>query len=600
MPAAQNPNKPFSSSLCIVGLVGATLLVYWQVATFDFINLDDAYYVYKNNNVRTGLALDNLLWSLTATDVGLWQPLVWISYQFESAVFGPENPQARHLTNLILHCCNVVLVFYIVWRLSGERVFGFLVALLFALHPQHVQSVAWISQRKDVLSALFFLACLLAYTKTQRVDMARINYFGWYALALILFSMALMCKPSVVPLPILLLLMDFWNAKRDSTLSDVSIVQQLTNKIPFVLVAVVIAGVTLQLKHPGFISKPTSEFENPAFALSGLLFYTKTLVLPWPLPVLIETPATISTPVLLAALILLVVLVIFILRGRRTHPLIGFGLLWFLVMWLPVSGLVPLGQFYVADRYTYLPHIGAFIAVVGFLKLLPVTKIMMKNDFIIIAVVACGVLSAFQVDYWRNAVTLFEREVEINPANKWGYLYAGEALLVRKQTEKAFGYFNRALNIDPEDSMAYEYKGKALRAMSKDDEAYQAYRLAIRNNPRRGHAYVGLAQILMERNDPELARAILEDGLQHFPRDNGLLNQLGYLHGFVLHDEASAIDYYARVLNNNPKDVHALHGIGVLSIRMGNNKGGIERLQKLLTIDPDNETVQTIVSQHGL
>ena len=600
MPAAQNPNKPFSSSIYIAALVGATLLVYWQVATFEFINLDDAYYVYKNNNVRTGLALDNLLWSLTATDVGLWQPLVWISYQFESVVFGSENPQARHLVNLLLHCCNVVLVFYLVCRISGERVYGFLVALLFALHPQHVQSVAWIAQRKDVLSAFFFLACLLVYTRALQTGVGRAGYYRWYGLALILFILALMSKPSVVPLPVLLLLLDYWYANRNGTLRDVRFAQLLINKVPFILVAGVVAGITLQLKHPSFINTPSFKLENLSSTLSGLFFYAKTLFIPWPMPVLVEIPNSTPAILVISTAVLLIVLLVIMIRSRRTHPLIGFGLLWFYVLWLPVSGVVPLGQFYVADRYAYLPHIGAFIALIALLRSLPIHREKLKAGFFLFLALACGLLAALQVTYWRNAVTLFEREIEINPASKWGYLYAGEALLARGNTEKSLGYFDHALSIDESISMIHEYRGDALRKLGRVDEAYQAYRLAVRNNPRRGNAYVGLAQILLERNDSELARAILEDGLRRLPHDNGLLNQLGYLHGFGLYDEELAIDYYARVLNNNPKDVHALHGIGVLSIRTGNNKEGVEHLQKLLTIEPDNETVRTIVSQHSL
>ncbi len=600
MLVAKDSYKPIHLVLYGAVLVGATLLVYWQVASFDFINLDDAYYVYRNNNVRTGLALDNLLWSLTATDVGLWQPLVWMSYQLESAVFGAENPQARHIVNLLLHCGNVLLVFCFAKRLFGEAQSGFFVALLFALHPQHVQSVAWIAQRKDVLSAFFFLVCLLFYTKWLRRESQYTGHYGWYGLALISFLFALMCKPSVVPLPLLLLLMDYCCTKRINPLSEIRAGSQLMNKIPFVLVAAIVAGITLQLKHPDFIYSPAFAVENLSYAASGLLYYAKTLFVPWPLPVLVETPATVPTSVLTAAVLLITVLSVTAVVLRRVCPLFSFGLLWFVVMWLPVSGVVPLGQFYVADRYTYLPHIGLFISLVALLHLLPSRFRSIKAGVILIAGVAVGLLATFQVSYWRDAVTLFEREVQIDPANQWGYLYAGESLLARQQTKKAYDYFNRALDIDPENAMAYEYKGNALRVMGGNDEAYQAFRLAIRNEPRRGNAYVGLAQILSEQNDPELARAILQDGLQRFPRDNGILNQLGYLHGFVMYDEELAISYYEQVLRKNPKDVHALHGLGVLSIRMEDNEKGIKHLRKLLTIEPGNETVQAIVSQYDL
>ncbi len=586
-----------STVLQIGVLVGATLIVYFQVAAFDFINLDDAYYVYKNNNVRTGLTPGNLIWSLTATDVGLWQPLVWISYQIESTFFGPENPQVRHLVNLMLHGCNTVLVFFLVWRISGERFIGLAVALLFALHPQHVQSVAWIAQRKDVLSAFFFLACLLAYIRPLQSVTGNPAYLWWHSAALMFFLMALMSKPSVVPLPILLLLIDYWYAKRNNTFADARVTKWLVNKIPFILTAVAAAWITIQLKHPGFSNAGFLQTGNLALALSSLLHYLKTFFIPWPLPALVETPTQLIW-VGVVAIVSLVIPVLFAFVNRKKQPLIGFGLLWFFVMWLPVSGLVPLGQFYVADRYTYLPHIGAFMALIGALYLLPAGLKRATQGLVIMAVSACGVLSAIQVSYWRDAVTLFEREVDIDSANQWGYLYAGEALLARGQTKKALDYFDRALAIDNANSLAHEYRGNALWKLGENDEAYQAFRLAIRNNPRRGNAYVSLAQILSDQGDTQLAVAILNDALKRFPHDNGILNQLGYLHGFFMHDDELALDYYSRVLNNNPKDSHALHASGMLLLSVEEYKKGLKLLEKLLTIEPDNETVRTTVNRH--
>lgn len=519
-------------------IVGLAVSVYAQTVGFSLVNLDDIHFITLNEHVTTGLSKANVEWGWGSISSGLWHPLTWWSYQLETTVFGAENDGARHTVNLALHVLVSLLVYGVGRALLRGDLSPLLIALLYSVHPQRVQVVAWVAERKELLAACFVLAAFLCH-----VYGGNGRRRGMGILTAGLFALALLAKPSAMPLVLAIPLYDvlFHRSKfRRRVVSRFALYGTLG---VLALGNVLLTLGSQQAFHAQGMNRGTlaehSPFEWAGFMVLNLGHYLRTAVFPWPLPVFVERPEAVEIGPLLGSLVLIGLLVAAALRFRA-HRIVWFGLGWFALFWLPVSGLVAIGPFYVADRYMYLPHIGLLLAVGGMAETI-VWSPRRRRAVIGVAwgaVAAFALLAAIQTSFWRDSVTLFTRELAVNPTVDLGAIHLAWAHQERGETEAALQCFDQAIRIRPDGFYGYAYKAFLARSLGWEDMAIDLCRQAINHGRKRDHhnlaaVYGTLGWVHLQRNDVDEAARAIREGLGLFPGDEYL--ELLALH--VVEDE---------------------------------------------------------------
>jgi Flp pilus assembly protein TadD len=548
-------------------LIIITVAAYWRVLKCDFVTFDDNVYVTSNPHVLTGLTARNVKWAFSAMYDATWQPLVWLSYMLDQQTHG-LNPSGYHLTNLLFHAANVLLLFLVLSRMTGCAWRSGFVAALFAIHPLHVESVAWIAERKDVLSAFFWLLTTWAYVRyAERRNLSR------YLLVVCAFVLGLMSKPMVVTLPIVLLLMDYWPLERIK--ADMRTVRPLVyEKIPLFVLSAASCVVTYVAQSRGMAVGSLEEFPPGARIANALVAYvgymSKTIV-PRSLTVFYPHPGTgiplwqvIGSAVLLACITFGVVK----LRSRR-YLLVGW--LWYVLTLIPVIGLVQVGLHAMADRFTYIPMIGLFIAIAWIVPDL-VTETKRRGDGglgrwgkkapIVLAVAACLVIAILavctwvQTGYWRNSITLFQRAVNVTHNNYLARSSLGLALQDRGETDAAVVHLREALKIKPGLSQAHNNLGVALTMQGNLTEAIGEFRAALKIEPDRAEAHKNLGIALTMQGNLTEAIGEFRAALKIDPQSAYVHTRLGVClasQGDI--DEALA--HYRRALEIDPGDLPA-------------------------------------------
>jgi hypothetical protein len=430
-------------------LAFATFAVYWPVRHYAFVDYDDDDYVFNNPVVSAGLSWPNFVWAFADQHAGNWHPLTWLSHMADCQFFG-VNPGAAHLENVFFHCANSVLLLLLLNSITGAFWRSAMVAALFALHPLRVESVAWIAERKDVLSGFFFMLTLLCYAKAvtsnrwqvtgekadpspacvdeaasvRRRPVTRHAPLFW--LSLLCFIFGLLAKPMLVTVPIILLLLDFWPLKR-FTIYDLrfTIGRLLREKIPFFAISIVAGIITLfaQRAGGGWVPANPHFFPRIGNVVIGYWNYIEKLFWPQNLSFLYLHSDKISIAEFFLAAIVLTAVSILAAANLRRRPWIAVGWLWFVVMLLPVSGLLQIGRLSIADRYTYLPAIGFYLIVVwGIAELLAASFSEKFCRALAIAgasviLLACAILTRQEVAYWQNTETLMTRALQLDPNN---------------------------------------------------------------------------------------------------------------------------------------------------------------------------------------
>jgi tetratricopeptide (TPR) repeat protein len=465
-------------------------------------------HVTENRYVLTGLTEDNVRWAF-AGEFDQWHPLTWLSYQADAQVWG-GRPVGFHLTNLLLHAANAVLLFLALRRLTEALVPSAVAAALFALHPLNVESVAWVSERKGVLGGFFFMLTLLAYA-----GYAKRPRWWRYALTAILFALALMAKGVLVTVPCLLLLLDYWPLGRVTTKSLWWLVAE---KLPLLAIAATFIGVNYQSEQRAGTLQHGQTYTLAARLANAVESYWsylgKTL---WPADLIpfyphpgnrYEMGAAVAAGLALAGVTVLA------LRFSRRWPYLIVGWLWFLGMLSPVIGLVPVGSHAMADRYAYIPTIGLFVMAAWGLADLVGQRTAIAVALTVGAVL--GVVTFIQAGYWHDSFRLWSHAVRVNPRNALAHESLAEALEERKEFGKAIREFEEALKLDP------------------------AFALAQRN-----------LGVLLVRDNPEVAIRYLRLALEVFPRDADLLYSLGRANA-ELGNAPEAIRWYRQALGVNP------------------------------------------------
>ncbi|OPY87796.1 MAG: photosystem I assembly protein Ycf3 [Smithella sp. PtaU1.Bin162] len=463
------------------------ILIYWQVKEFKFVYYDDASYVVERTQVMAGLTADGFQWALTATEAGFWHPLTWLSLMIDRELFG-NNPGGYHWTNVVLHILNTILLFLFLQKATGTTYRSSLVALFFAIHPLHVESVAWVSQRKDLLCTIFGLAALGAY-----VNYARSPDWRRYSLVLILFILGLMAKPMIVTIPFVMLLLDYWPLQRiilraqtgnDNT--PVAYARRrfrflLLEKVPFIILSIVASILVVVTEHQADALTNLNILSVTDRLANAVVSYVKYIILMfWPANLAFFYPHCVTIPILqvLGALLLLAVLTFIVLAAYRRLPYLFTGWFWYLGMLVPVIGLIQVGPHALADRYTYVPLTGLFIIVVwGAADLAAHWKLKKQLLWVMSAVIvmALSFCAWQQVGYWKNSVTLFEHALKIIPDNYIALGNLGQFYINNGEYEKGMAHMHKAIQVKPSFAPFYYNIGLALHSRGNYAEAVKYF-----------------------------------------------------------------------------------------------------------------------------
>jgi tetratricopeptide (TPR) repeat protein len=558
-----------------------TLLVYLPVWRHGFVLIDDPDYVTDNHIVQAGLTWAGVKWAFTSLDAGFWHPLTWLSHMLDCELFG-LNVGAHHLVNVLFHSANTVLLFLLLFRTTGKQWPGAFVAALFAWHPLHVESVAWVAERKDVLSAFFFLLTLWAYVsyvekaqgQTVLAGRQALKAKGWYGLVLTFFVCGLMCKTMVVTLPLVLLLLDWWPLKRfpgfstpDSNPSPVtrhpSTFRRLVlEKLPLLAVAFFFAVVTLRAEKGAGAMPSAIEFPLAGRIANAILsgaWYLRKMFWPVDLAVFYPYPKSFSAWAVAGSGLLLLLISIAVLRTAR-RPYLAAGWFWCVVTLLPVIGLIQVGTHARADRYTYVPLIGAFVALTwGAAELaarwrLSRLAVGLAGGTIL---AACILQTENQLRYWQDDVSLFTHALAVTQDNDVARINLGVACEQQDRREDALFQYREALRINPNSSQAHNNLGNLLDEMGRPDEALVHYREAVRLKPDAPLAHDNLGTLLVKlgRFDEAMGQyaeaAHLKPG---DPRPHYLIGKAWLRR----HQGAEAIAHFRDALRLDPNDYEAL------------------------------------------
>jgi tetratricopeptide (TPR) repeat protein len=594
-----------------VALTASTLLVFGQVHAFDFVNYDDNDYVYENPHVSGGLTAENILSAFTTAPAGgNWLPLTWLSLMLDCQLFG-LHPGRMHLVNVVFHWVNTLLLFAILRKMTGSLWPSAFVAAAFALHPMHVESVAWVTERKDVLSTFFLLLTLASYAGYVK----RPSVFRYIA-SLIIFSLGLMAKPMLVTLPIMLLLLDYWPLNRFAALQSVMTAGKksrkpvlipdgrailyglLIEKIPFFILAAVSSGITFMVQQAsGAVANITAiplEIRAANVFLScsryiGKLFWPQDLAVFYPF----DAEGFSFWQIALCAILLLGISV-FVIRFGRTQKYLPVGWFWFVGTLIPVIGIVQSGLQAYADRYTYIPYIGLFIMIAWGLPDL-CSKRPYRNTILgitaAITLAALGLTACRQAGYWNNSVTLFTHAIQVTKNNFIAYNGLGFAYGHLGRGREAIEAYRQAIRINPDYAEACYNLGIAYRNLGRGQEAIKAYRQAIQIKPDYAEAYYNLGNAYSHLSRWQEAIETYRQAIRIRPDYAEAYYNLGNAYSHLSRWQ-EAIEAYWQMIRLKPNDVEAYHNLGSAYANLGRWQEATSHIKRSLEIEPNNMNIK--------
>ncbi len=493
-------------------LVALVVALYWQTGNYGFISYDDPTYVSANPQLRNGFTLDNLRWAFTTTYASNWHPLTWLSYLFDYRLFG-DRPRGYHVVNVILHAANTVLLLAVLRRMTGALWPSAFVAALFGVHPAHVESVAWVAERKDVLSTFFWLLAMGAYARyAERPRPA--NYFP----VLACFALGLMAKPMVVTLPFVFLLLDYWPLRRFAVAADrhseLPPARLITEKIPFFVLVAASSVITYIAQASGGAVAGLEKFPLSVRLMNAAVSYVQyihTMVWPFALSLRYPHPGhALPLREALGAAAVLVLISILACRQMRQRPYLVVGWFWYVGTLVPVIGLVQVGEQAMADRYTYVPLIGLFIVlawgareVLGRRRSLQLVLTGLAVSVLAVFMVATW----FQVRYWRDSVTLYEHALAVTSGDFLLHFNLANELRERGELDAAVAHYAATIRADPTFAAAYTNAGPILASQGRVDEAIASYAAALKLKPDLAEAHNNLGILLAQtgRTDEAIA-----------------------------------------------------------------------------------------------
>jgi protein O-mannosyl-transferase len=577
-----------------VTLAVVTLAVYGQVINHQFISLDDDLYISNNPIVSKGLTVEGFKWAFTTFHAANWHPLTWLSHMFDSQLFGLVA--GRHvLANVLFHVFNTLLLYLFLRRVTGTPWQSAMVAALFALHPLHVESVAWAAERKDTLSTFFGLLTLLAYVRyTESASGKR------YALVVVALALGLMAKPMLVTLPFVLLLLDFWPLNRlqwKGVESRKALLKALSpllrEKLPLFALVLISMVVTYLAQSRGGAVRALVEEPLSLRLANALISYAKYLILtflPHRLGVYYPfSEANLPVWQVLAAFLLLISITVIALRQVKQRPFLIVGWLWFLGTLVPVVGLVQVGGQAMADRYHYLPSIGLFMALVFAaadfvaVKRLPRAAV---AGFAAAVLLIFGALTWAQVGLWRDSATLFSHTLSVTSNNLVIEYNLGHVLGRQGKHEEAVKHFGEAIRINPDFYDALLNMGMTLADQGKFTEAIEYYEQALRIEPNSAKAYMEKALALAKQGKLSEALQQFDKARELAPNDADVRTNVGLL--LARQGKAQeAIEQLNEALRLNPNSAEAHNNMGLVLLALGKPEESVAHFSAALRLKPE-------------
>lgn len=543
---------------CVLYLIIIPLLIYWPVVYYPFIDFDDGAYITDNPFVRNGITWDGVVWAFTKTHAGNWHPLTWISHMIDCSLFG-LNAGKHHGVNLIIHILNGVLLFFICLKMTENIFISWVIAAFFAVHPMNVESVAWISERKNLVSTLFWMLTLWTYTiYVQRSDKKYLIY------AFCFFAVGLMAKPMLVTLPFVLLLLDYYPLKRlDHAGRIQNTISLFKEKIPFFALTVISCIITIKAQESGgaLASISAHSFQDRIFnSLTSYVAYIIKMFFPTKLAILYPYPKNFLIHHVIFATFILGIISFLTFMKRKKYPFVMTGWFWYIGTLVPVIGLVQVGHQSMADRYAYIPFIGLFFMLSHGISLIIHKLATIKHVLILLCFIWISgyiPVSIFQVKKWENSISLFNHALEVTTNNYVIHKNIANTLISQGKIDEAMEHLTEAIKISPTYADAYNSMGIALNLKGKPDEAINYFEHAIQIKPDYAEPLVNIGDIYLHHNHIE-----------------------------------TAIQFYKRALIKDPKNAKAHNNIGVSLAKIGKLDEAIDHFQIALELQPDDKAAQ--------
>jgi tetratricopeptide (TPR) repeat protein len=634
-------NEPARSYFVCLLLAATTLFLYFPITGHSFVRYDDDEYITANRHVTAGLTWAGVMWAFSTGDACNWHPLTWLSHMVDCQIYG-LNPAGHYFTNLLAHLANTLLLFVLLSRVTRTTWRSAFVAALFALHPLHVESVAWASERKDVLSTLFFLLTLMTYSRyaelrdcdskspdngTPEPGRPQKAALFFYCVSLLLFTAGLMAKPMVVTLPFVLLLVDYWPLRRFQFSSPAQMPTRsrlLIEKVPFFFLAVAASIITLLVQRAGGATYSLERI--PVYtrlanaAMAYVRYLSKTF---WPADLAVFYPYQEHWPLLSVALALVILLLVSTLCVlKKEHRYLFVGWFWFLGTLVPTIGLVQVGSQSMADRYMYIPSIGLFVFIVWGLN---DASLLVRNRKFLLSLGAAAALcssmicTAHQLSYWKNDQTLFQHAFEVTEDNYVAYVHladaadaagdqtraldlclnavrirpcfaeghynAGTYLMEMRRMDEAVAHLEEAIKINPRFARAHENLGVALVTKGRVDDAISHLSKAIELEPESPRAHYSLGTTLLKASKLKDAEAEISQSLRLDPKNAEAHMNLGV--ALVLQGQAvQALDHFAEAVRLAPNNAEARFNLGVALLEQKKPAEAAEQFTQELRLKP--------------
>ena len=639
-----NPDKK-NSWLMAGALALLTLAIFWPVTRHEFINLDDPVYVTKDAHVRNGVNWENIKWVFTETHANFWHPLTTLSHMLDCQFYGLK-PAGHHLTGLLFHVASVVVLFLVLHRMTGAKWRSGMVAALFALHPLHVESVAWVAERKDVVSTFFWMLTMWAYVRyaegknpkpgsqnpklknqhsTSNAQRSTFNY----SLTLIFFTLGLMAKPMLVTLPFVLLLLDFWPLRRvmggEWQVTRKEIQKLVVEKIPLFILAAVFMAIALEAqKHGGAIMTSdrvpySSRFQNAA--ISYCTYLAKTF---WPsgLSVFYPYPPRFAPALIGVSALVLIGITAFVGKARR-FPYLAVGWFWYLGTLIPVIGFVQVGSHAMADRYTYVPLIGFFIALIwGICELAArwANRKFILSSLGVLALLGCVIITSLQLKHWENSGKLFEHALAVTERNPVAHVQLSAYAIMKGDVATADLHARQALQMFPNNRIAHRMMGLVFEAQKNWPEAAEHFSQTLAATPNDVEALYGFGNALFHLGRNAEAIASFSKVITLLPGDAAPHNNLGNVllaegrlddaiaeyaealrlkpsytdarynlaFAYVKQERfAEALPHFALIVKESPNDAQAHYFLGMALSRSGQAGAAIAQFQEAIRLAPE-------------
>jgi tetratricopeptide (TPR) repeat protein len=576
-----------------VALVAITWVVFGQTLGHPFVNYDDNTYVYLNSNVSHGLTLSGLTWTFTHFENGNWHPLTFISHMLDCQLFG-LNAAGHHLTSVLLHTVAVVLLFLLLHEMTSALWASAFVAAIFAIHPLHVEAVAWVAERKGVLSGVFFMLTLISY-----VWYARRPSIGRYIAMSILFVLGLMSKPTLVPVPVVLLLLDYWPLRRSQSAGSTG-AKLFVEKLPLFFLSLVFSIATLFAQKTAIAGLEDLSFTPRANnALAAYSIYIWQMIWPANLALFYPFPGPLPAWKTAGASVLLVSITGYAFLLRKKYPYFITGWCWYLVMLLPVIGLVQIAGNFHADRYTYLSQIGLYMVAAWGLADFSVSWPYRREALGAASIIVIAALmwrASTQTSYWSDNERLLRRTLALTEENDFVHLGLGIFLLEHQRVDEAIAEFRVVLAGHPNNPAANFQLASALVEKGDLESAVEHYRRVIAGGSDTATVHNALGDVLLRQGKPDAASNEFQRALKVEPANSKAETALGNIlleqgHG------SEAIEHYRNVLRLEPSSPLAHYNLAVGLHRQGLLDEAILHYKATLAIQPNYPDAESLLGQ---